>query len=109
MFHTYVASVLSGCCICLQLFFKCFCMCFRRMFRMFQLFRIMLQLFHLDISKVYRECCACGNVSHLPELSAADAGASCMEGSDTAGVEGRGKQGSVGEWRGRAPPVRAAG
>jgi hypothetical protein len=23
-FHTYVASVLSGCCICLQLFFKCF-------------------------------------------------------------------------------------
>jgi hypothetical protein len=36
MFHTYVTSVLSGCCICLQLFFQvffmCFCKCFRRMF-----------------------------------------------------------------------------
>jgi hypothetical protein len=46
MFHTYVATVLSECCICLQLFFKCFsCVsdaCFVRM----------LQLFHLDISKV---------------------------------------------------------
>jgi hypothetical protein len=35
-FHAYVASILLGRCICLQLFFKCFlcvfCMCFRRMF-----------------------------------------------------------------------------
>ena len=41
MFHTYVASVLSGCCVCFtmgfQVFFRCFCKCFRRMFQMFHL------------------------------------------------------------------------
>jgi FlaA1/EpsC-like NDP-sugar epimerase len=37
-FTPYVASVLFRCCICLQLFFMCFCKCFRLMFWIFQLF-----------------------------------------------------------------------
>ena len=40
MFHTYVVSVLSACCVCLQWFssvFRCFCKCFRRMFQVFHL------------------------------------------------------------------------
>jgi hypothetical protein len=48
-------------------------------------------------------------VRHLPQLPFVAAGAPCMEVSGATGVEGRGKQGSMGEWRGRAPPVRAAG
>jgi hypothetical protein len=36
MFHIYVANVLSGCCICVAIVFKCFsrcfCKCFRRIF-----------------------------------------------------------------------------
>jgi hypothetical protein len=43
------------------------------------------------------------------ESLAAAARMLCIEGGGTAGIEGRGKQGSVGEWLGRAPSVRAAG
>jgi hypothetical protein len=89
--------------------FQVFCMCFKRMFRMFHLSVCMLQLFHLDILKVNRMCCACCNVSHMPQLPAAAAGAPCMEGSGAADVEACGKQESVGEWRRWAPPVRVAG
>ena len=36
MFHTYVASVLSGCCVCVAMFFQVFhvffCKCFRHIF-----------------------------------------------------------------------------
>ena len=40
-FHIYSASVLSRYCVCLQrfqVFFWCFCKCFRRIFQMFHLF-----------------------------------------------------------------------
>ena len=39
-----VASVLSGCCVCFTMVFRCFCKCFRCMF----------QVFHLDVLKVDR-------------------------------------------------------
>jgi hypothetical protein len=66
MFHTYVASVLFGCCIayvcnCFSSIFMCFCMCFK----CFNYFVCMLQLFYLDVSKIDSGCCACCNVSHL--------------------------------------------
>jgi hypothetical protein len=37
MFYIYVASVLSGCCVCVAIvfkcfFFRCFCKCFKHMF-----------------------------------------------------------------------------
>ena len=57
MFHTYVTSVLSGCCICLQWFlsiFRCFCNYFRLMFQVLHLFRCMLQVLHLNILKIDR-------------------------------------------------------
>jgi CBS domain containing-hemolysin-like protein len=57
IFHTYVESVLSRCCVCLQWFssvFSCFCKYFRRMFHVFHLFFYMLQVLHLDVSKVDR-------------------------------------------------------
>jgi hypothetical protein len=58
MFYTYVASVLSECCICLQLFFKCFQVCFACVlgacFECFSFFVRILQLFYLDVSKVDR-------------------------------------------------------
>jgi len=48
MFHTYVASVLSGCCVCLQ--------CFSSVFAsVSSIFRRMLQVLHLDVSKVDRD------------------------------------------------------
>jgi len=48
------ASVSSRCCMCFQtyeLFSAVFCKCFIHMFRMFQLFVRMLQVFHLDLFK----------------------------------------------------------
>ena len=44
MFHTYVAHILSGCCVCLQWFLSVF-MCFTPM----------LQVFHTDVEKVDRD------------------------------------------------------
>jgi hypothetical protein len=32
MFHAYVASVLSGYCVCFVMVLRCFCKCFKRMF-----------------------------------------------------------------------------
>ena len=63
MFHTYVASVLSGCCVCFTMVFKCF-QVFLQVFQMHvssasSVFRRMLQVLHLNISKVDR-------VLHLP-------------------------------------------
>jgi hypothetical protein len=56
MFCTYVASILSECCIYLQLFFKCFPCVFASVsdacFEYFNYFVRMLQVFHLDILKV---------------------------------------------------------
>jgi hypothetical protein len=40
-------------------------------------------------------------VSHLLQPLATATEAACMEGSGAVGVEGHGKKGSVGEWRGR--------
>ena len=51
-------SVLSRCYVCLQWFsnvFRCFCKCFRRMLQVFHLSSFcMLQLLHMDVSKVDR-------------------------------------------------------
>jgi hypothetical protein len=76
---------------------------------MFQLFRTYVAIVSFGCFKVDQGCCACCNVSHLPQLPTAAAEAPCMEGSGAAGVEGHGKQESVGEWRKRAPPMRATG
>jgi hypothetical protein len=49
MFHTYVACVLYGCCVCLQrfqVFLRCFCKCFRYIF----------QVFHIS-SYIHCKCC----------------------------------------------------
>jgi hypothetical protein len=51
-FHTYVASVLSRCCVCFTMVLRCFCKYFRCMFHVS--FRRMLQVLHLDVSKVER-------------------------------------------------------
>ena len=56
MFHTYVASVLSRCCICFAMAFQVF----SGVLQVFQthvlsvlfVFRHMLQMFHLDVLKV---------------------------------------------------------
>jgi hypothetical protein len=48
-------------------------------------------------------------VRHLPQLPAATARTPCMEGISVGGMEGREKQGSVGDLRRRAPPMLAAG
>jgi hypothetical protein len=54
-FHTYIASVLSECCVCLQ-WFKCFSGVFASIsdacFKCFMVFRRMLQLLHLNVSKL---------------------------------------------------------
>ena len=57
MFHTYVVSVLSGCCICFAMAFQEFFQVFLQVFQMHvssvsSVFRRMLQVFHLNISKV---------------------------------------------------------
>jgi hypothetical protein len=69
-------------------------------FECFSFFVRILQLFHLDVLKVDRMCCACCNVSHLLQLSVGGVGALCMEGSGVASVEGCRKQGSVGSGTG---------
>ena len=63
MFHTYVASVLSGCCVCFTMVFKCF-QVFLQVFQIHvssisSAFRRMLQVLYLNVSKVDR-------VLHLP-------------------------------------------
>ena len=57
MFHAYVASFFSVCCICFAIFFQvfsdAFCKCFRRMFQVFHLSSFcMLQVLYLDVLKV---------------------------------------------------------
>ena len=56
MFHTYVASILSECYVCLQYFssvFSCFFQVFQKhVSSVSSVFRSMLQVLHLDISKV---------------------------------------------------------
>jgi hypothetical protein len=96
IFYTYIVSVLSGCCICLQLFFKCFSCVSNTCFECSSCFVRMLQLFNLDASKVDRGCCACCSVNHLSRPPATVVGVPCMEVSGAANLEGRGKQGSVG-------------
>jgi hypothetical protein len=61
-------------------------------FECFSYFVRILQLFHLDVSKIDSGCRACCNVSHLPQLPTAAARAPCMEGSGVASVEGAGSR-----------------
>jgi hypothetical protein len=58
MFHTYVPSVLSGCCVCFTIVFKCFCKCFRCMFQVCHL----LQTY---VASVASECFKSRWVLHL--------------------------------------------
>jgi hypothetical protein len=56
MFQPYVASVLSGCCVCFTIVSKCF-QVFLQLFQMHvssvsSVLRRILQLLHLDVSKV---------------------------------------------------------
>jgi hypothetical protein len=100
-FYTYVVSVLSGCCICLQLFFKCFSCVSNTCFECSSCFVRMLQLFNLDASKVDRGCCACYNVSHLSRPPATVVGVPCMEVSGAANLKGRGSREAWGSGAGR--------
>jgi hypothetical protein len=52
LFHSYVASVLYGCCIYLQGHFKCFASVSGGCFMCFSRFGRMLQMFYLDVAKV---------------------------------------------------------
>ena len=65
MFRTYVASVLSGCCVCFAIVFKWFLGAFASVSDTFSsvssVFRRMLQVLHLDVSKIDR-------VLHLPSF-----------------------------------------
>ena len=58
MFHAYVASILSGCCVCVAMVFKCFSRVFASVSdahsSVSSVFFCMLQVLDLDISKVYR-------------------------------------------------------
>jgi hypothetical protein len=65
MFHTYVACVLSECCICLQMFssvFTCFFKCFRSMLQVcFKCFGY----FQTYVASVLSECCIrCSGYTH---------------------------------------------
>jgi hypothetical protein len=116
-FQTYVASVfiwMSGyvlhiCCKCFiwilhmsAIVFQVFSCVSNVCFECFSCFVRMLQFFNLDVSKIDWGCRAYCNVSHLPQPLAAAARVLCMEGSGAAGVEGHGKQGSVGYVRASA-------
>jgi hypothetical protein len=57
MFYTYVASVLSGCCVCVAIVFTYFFQVFLQVFQTLVLivssvFRRIFQVLYLDISKV---------------------------------------------------------
>ena len=57
MFHTYVASFLSGCCVCFAMVFSNVFMCvFSSVsvarFKCFRYFIGMLQVFHMDVANV---------------------------------------------------------
>ena len=58
IFHTYDACVLSGCCICVAMVFKCF-MCFLQVFQAFYLSSDYVASVVRDVSKV-------DQVLHLP-------------------------------------------
>jgi hypothetical protein len=58
IFHTYVAIVLSGCCVCFTIVFMCFCKCFRCIFKCF----ICLQTY---VAIVVSRCFKSRSVLHL--------------------------------------------
>jgi hypothetical protein len=66
MFHKYVASVLSGCCICFNSFqeFQVFCKCFRGILQVFQLFHAYVASVSSECFKSRSKCCTCCNVIH---------------------------------------------
>jgi hypothetical protein len=74
MFHTYVASILTGCCICFTMIFKYFC----------KYFKCIFQVFHLSSAA----CCKCSSgcfksrwgVASSSSLSAARLGVSTPPG-----------------------------
>jgi hypothetical protein len=78
MFHTYIASVLSGCCVCVCNGFQMFSrVCASAsLYTSFKCFIYMLQVLHLDVSKVDRVLhigCVC-EVGGAPWASARNAG-----------------------------------
>jgi hypothetical protein len=83
MFHTYVVSVLYGCCICLQWFsivFKCFASVADACCKYFSCFVCMLQVFYLNVSKVDRmlHILQCDPPCHTRGPPAAAAWVPCM-------------------------------
>jgi hypothetical protein len=68
IFHIYVVSVLSGCCICLQWFFKsfkCFASVSNACCKYFSCFVRMLQVCLSECFKNKLRCYTCCNVTHL--------------------------------------------
>jgi hypothetical protein len=68
IFHIYVVSVLSGCCICLQWFFKsfkCFASVSNVCCKYFSCFVRMLQVCLSECFKNKLRCYTCCNVTHL--------------------------------------------
>jgi hypothetical protein len=72
---------LSGCCIWFAMTLQVFSGVFANVSDTYCTYFICLQthvaMFHLDVSK-YLRCCICCNMTHLPQLLVAAAGASCM-------------------------------
>jgi hypothetical protein len=88
MFHAYIVSVLSGCCMCLRRLssvLRCFasvlnvcCECFRHMLQVFQLFSdVCYKWFYLAVANRLSVPCIC-NRTHLSLPPAAAARAPCM-------------------------------
>jgi hypothetical protein len=72
MFHTYIASVLSRCCVYFTMVLRCFCKCFQiHVSSVSSVFRRMLQVLHLDVSKIDR-------VLHLAPSSSSAASPRCL-------------------------------
>ena len=104
LLQTCVSSVSSGCCIYFAMVHTCFSGILDIYCKCFSCFRRMLQVFYLDVAKVYIWCCTCCNGTH--QLSCMRMGSGGMEPSAAVSV------GSGGGWRQghrRFPFVRATG
>jgi hypothetical protein len=84
--------------IIFQVIFICFCMCFKCIFRMSQLFRTYVAITYLNVLKVDRRCYACCNISHLPQPLATAAGAP-VQGGERPSKRAGARAGKRGEWR----------
>jgi hypothetical protein len=69
MFHTYVGSILSGCCICFAMTFQVFSGFFSSVLDVCFNYFICLQTYVANVSsrgfKVDKYCTSCNGVAHL--------------------------------------------